>query len=115
MLKSDKLMLKDRVLKTSSSISLLVPLAPLPNRWLDGCMEKVMATVKDQGFSVRRAAEEYAIPKSTVHDRVLFALNNHGCQSRLKPGDEKAAVSGASLESNPGGKIVHHTVCSMYN
>ena len=70
MLKSDKLMLKDRVLKTSSSISLLVPLAPLPNRWLDGCMEKVMATVKDQGFSVRRAAEEYAIPKSTVHDRV---------------------------------------------
>ena len=69
-------MLKDRVLKTTSSISLPVPLAPLPNRpdkykcWVDGRMEKAMAAVKDQGFSVRRAAEEYAIPKSTLHDRV---------------------------------------------
>ena len=69
-------MLKDCVLKTTSSISLPVPLAPLPNRpdknkcWMDGRMEKAMAAVKDQGFSVRRAAEEYAIPKSTLHDRV---------------------------------------------
>lgn len=67
-------MLKDRILKTTSSISLPVPLAPLrPDKykcWLDGRMEKAMAAVKDQGFSVRRAAEEYAIPKSTLHDRV---------------------------------------------
>ena len=67
-------MLEERVLKTTSSISLPVPLAPLPNRpdkykcWVDGRMEKAMAVVKDQGFSVRRAAEEYAIPKSTLHD-----------------------------------------------
>jgi len=33
-------------------------------------MEKEMAAVKDQGFSVQRAAEEYAILKSTLHDRV---------------------------------------------
>lgn len=69
-------MLKDCVLKTTSSISLPVPLAPLPNRpdknkcWMDGRMEKAMAAVKDQGFSVRRAAEEYATLKSTLHDRV---------------------------------------------
>jgi len=76
MLRSDNLMLKDCVLKTTSSISLPVPLAPLPNRpdknkcWMDGRMEKAMAAVKDQGFSVRRAAEEYATLKSTLHDRV---------------------------------------------
>ena len=56
-------MLKDHVLKTPSSISLLVPLVSLPNRsdkykcWLYGHMEKAMAAVKDQGFTVRRAAE----------------------------------------------------------
>ena len=76
MLKSGNLKLKDRVLKTASSISLLVPLDPLPNRpnkykcWLDGRIEKAMAAVKDQGLTVQRAAEEYAIPKSTLHDRV---------------------------------------------
>ena len=59
MLKSGNLKLKDRVLKTASSISLPVPLNPLPNRpdkykcWLDGHIEKAMAAVKDQGFTVR--------------------------------------------------------------
>lgn len=58
-------MLKDRVLKTTNNL-LAGPLAPLPNWpdkykcWLDGHMEKGMAAVKDQGFSVWRAAEEYA-------------------------------------------------------
>ena len=76
MLKSGNLKLKDHILKTASSISLPVPLDPLLNRpdkykcWLDGRIEKAMAAVKDQGFTVRRAAEEYAIPKSTLHDRV---------------------------------------------
>ena len=32
----------------------------------------------------------------------------------VKPGDKKAAVSGASLESDLGEKIVHHTACSMH-
>ena len=32
-----------------------------------------------------------------------------------KPGGKKAAVSGASLESDPGEKIVYHTACSMCN
>ena len=29
-----------------------------------------METIKNHGLSVRRAAEEYAVPKSTLHDRV---------------------------------------------
>ena len=33
----------------------------------------------------------------------------------VKPGDKKAAVSGASLESDPGEKIVHHAACSLCN
>ena len=33
----------------------------------------------------------------------------------VKPGGKKAAVSGASLESDPGEKIVHHAACSMCN
>ena len=33
----------------------------------------------------------------------------------VKPGDKKAAVSRASLESDPGEKIVYHAACSMYN
>ena len=33
----------------------------------------------------------------------------------VKPGGKKAAVSGASLESNPGEKIVHHAACSICN
>ena len=33
----------------------------------------------------------------------------------VKPGCKKAAVSGASLESDPGEKIVHHAACSMCN
>ena len=33
----------------------------------------------------------------------------------MKPGDKKAAVSRASLESDPGEKIVYHAACSMCN
>ena len=33
----------------------------------------------------------------------------------VKPGCKKAAVSGASLESDPGEKIVYHAACSMCN
>ena len=33
-------------------------------------MQKALDAVKLQGLSVRRAAEEYDIPKSTLHDRV---------------------------------------------
>ena len=75
MLKGGDLRLKDRVLRAPSS-EVHVPLAPLQNRpdkyknWSDGRMEKAVEAIKNHGLSVRRAAEEYAVPKSTLHDRV---------------------------------------------
>ena len=34
--------------------------------WDDGCMQKALQAVKLDGASVRRAAKEYGVPKSTL-------------------------------------------------
>ncbi len=74
MLRSGDLPLKDRVLKSPSCLS--VPLVPLHYRpdkykhWTDDRMEKALDAVNLRSLTVRRAAEEYDIPKSTLHDRV---------------------------------------------
>ena len=71
-----RLPLKDRVLKSSNSHSSVkgrvVPFhyrADTYKHWTQDRMDKAVGAV-EQGISVRRAAEEYDIPKSTLHDRV---------------------------------------------
>ena len=66
--------LKDRILRASGGLSL--PLVSLQNRpekykqWTDSRMEKACQAVQSGGLTVRRAAEQYFVPKSTLHDHV---------------------------------------------
>ena len=48
--------------------------------WDDGCMQKALQAVKLDGASVRRAAIEYGVPKSTLGDRVSGRVT-HGVLS----------------------------------
>ena len=71
---SSDLPLKDRILKAPSSFSLpQIPLLHRPEkykRWTNVRMDRALDAVRLHGLSVRRAAEEYDVPKSTLHDRV---------------------------------------------
>ena len=66
--------LKDRVLKASGGLS--VPLVSLQHRpekyklWSDSRMMKACEAVQKGELSVRRAAEQYCVPKPTLHDHV---------------------------------------------
>ena len=69
--------LKDRVLKSSGKQSLPhhVPLVPSHTcekykTWDEQQFAGAVSAIQDRGFTVRRAAEEYGIPKSTLHDRL---------------------------------------------
>lgn len=73
MLRSSDVPLKDRVLKSSN---LSVPLVSLSRRpdtykhWTDMQIDKALDAVRKKSFTVRRAAEEFGVPKSTLHDRI---------------------------------------------
>ena len=73
MLRSSDVPLKDRVLKSSN---LSVPLVSLSRRpdtykhWTDVQIDKALDAVRKKSFTVRRAAEEFGVPKSTLHDRI---------------------------------------------
>ena len=90
MLRSHDLPLKDRVLKATSSLSVPLPLVSFNYRrdkykhWTDGQMAKAVDAVKSRGLAVRRAAEEYDIPKSTLHDRVSGRVLAGGCSGPPK-------------------------------
>ena len=68
--------LKDRVLKSSGLHSLPRDLPQTSNTrvkykcWSEEHFTNAMKAVEDMGYSVHRAAEEYGVPKSTLHDRV---------------------------------------------
>jgi hypothetical protein len=68
--------LKDRVFKSSGRQS-LPHHAPLTSNthvkykvWSEECFSNAMSAVQERGLSVRRAAEELDVPKSTLHDRL---------------------------------------------
>ena len=81
--------LKERVLMSGSS-RFSPPLsqsACKPEKlklWSDSHMKKATDAVQTQGFSIRRASEEYAIPKSTLHDRVSGRVQAGECSGPSK-------------------------------
>ena len=88
MWRSVDLPLKDRVLKSSRSLS--VPLISVSSQdekykqWTDTHMEKAVDAVRNQGLTVRRTAEEYCIPKSTLHDRLIGRVQIGACSGPPK-------------------------------
>ena len=74
MLRVGQLPLMARILKPSGSSSF--PVVSIHNRreklkcWTDGRMQKAVEAVQVGGLTIRRAAEEYGVPRSTLHDRV---------------------------------------------
>lgn len=67
--------LEDRILK-SSSCSFSVPLVFTQHNqrdkyknWTESRIAKALEAVNSQGLTIRRAAEGFDIPKSTLHDR----------------------------------------------
>ena len=72
-LKSSDIPLKDRIFKSHACGSMISPFYQRPDaykRWTDGQMARAVEAVKSGGLTVRRAAEEHNIPKSTLHDRI---------------------------------------------
>ena len=67
--------LKDRILRAPGGLSL--PLVSLQNRpekykqWTDSRMEKACEAVQSGGLTVRRAAEQYFVPKWTLQTMCL--------------------------------------------
>ena len=49
-------------------------------QWNDDAMSRAMKAVLESGMSVRRAAVEYNVPKSTLNDRIQGKVI-HGCRS----------------------------------
>ena len=88
MWRSVDLLLKDRVMKSSRSLS--VPLISVFNRdekykqWNDTHMEKAVDAVRNQGLTVCRAAEKYCIPKSTLHNRLSERVQIGACSGPPK-------------------------------
>ena len=78
--------LRDRVFRSQSaacSASLISQSYSRPAKykpWDDDCMQKALQAVKLDGASVRRAAMEYGVPKSTLGDRVSGRVT-HGVVS----------------------------------
>ena len=87
MWRSVDLPLKDRVLKSSSLSVPLISGSKRPEKykqWNDGRMERAIDAVRNQGLTVRRAAEEYSIPKSTLHDRLSGRVQAGACSGPPK-------------------------------
>ncbi len=77
--------LKDRVFRSGDQHvqSLLIKKQGRPcqyKNWRSEMMQKVYEAVTKGGCSVRRAAEEYSVPPSTLHDRVSGRIQ-HGATS----------------------------------
>ena len=91
--------LKDRVMKSSGLQRLphdLPPTSRTNTKYKDWDEERLMMAVKavqDMGYSVRRAAEEHGVPKSTLHDRVS---GKH--LTGLKSGPEKYLTDEEEME-----------------
>ena len=49
-------------------------------QWDDDAMSRAMEALLETGMSVRRAATEYNVPKSTLNDRIQGKVI-HGCRS----------------------------------
>ena len=66
--------LKERLLITQAQVSVASPChcgrLPYYREWNSDKMEKAIEAVNRGALSVRRAAEVYCIPKSTLHDRI---------------------------------------------
>ena len=73
--RSSDLSLKERIIRSPGTLSL--PLALCGNRsdklkqWSSKRMAKAIDAVQKEHLSLRRAAEEFDIPKSTLHDRLI--------------------------------------------
>ena len=79
--------IKERILALprSAGVShpLLLPFGSRPTKykkWTDVSIQQAVEAVKEKKLSVRRAAEEFGVPKSTVHDRVSGRIP-FGCTS----------------------------------
>ena len=78
--------LRDRVFRSQSAAcnaSLISHSYSRPGKykpWDDDCMQKALQTVKLDGASVRKAAMEYGVPKSTLGDRASGRVT-HGVVS----------------------------------
>ena len=73
MLRSGDVPLKDQVLKSSNLSVPPVSLSRCPDtykHWTDVQIDKALDAVQKKTFTVQRAAEEFGVPKSTLHDRI---------------------------------------------
>ena len=68
--------LRERVVKSSSvssstGVSQFLPLRPIQYKgWSHESMKAAMKAVIDDGMSIRDAAEQYGVPRSTFGDRI---------------------------------------------
>lgn len=67
--------LKDRIIKSNhptfiNDVSNLQTRPPKYKSWSEGSMKRAFNAVINNGYSVRQAAEEFNVPKSTLGDRV---------------------------------------------
>ena len=72
--------LKDRILKPTRSATSTVTRSTSYKSWSEEKMQLAYEAVLESGLSVRHAAEEYGIPKSTLADRVS-GRRLMGCRS----------------------------------
>ena len=69
--------LNQRIYKSKLRYPFQYPQAVIDSRskkfkqWSEDVMKKAINAVINDGFSIRRAAEDYDIPKSTLGDRIL--------------------------------------------
>ena len=61
-------------------------------KWSEGDVERAIIAIKEQGFSIRKAASFYGIPKSSLCDRL------HGKRKGSRPEEEQIDVSLEDLD-----------------
>ena len=87
MLRTRELPLGERVFRSSSLSVPLVSTIRRPDKykcWTSDHMSKALDAVSLQGLTVRRAAEQYGVPKSTLHDRVSGRVMAGACSGPPK-------------------------------
>ena len=98
--------LRERVVKSSSvssstGVSQFLPLRPIRYKgWSHESMKAAMKAVIDDGMSIRDAAEQYGVPRSTLGDRIsgrVLPGATSGPRTFLTSDEEEDCLSSAAL------------------